>query len=170
MVKTYAWLTPFIALQLFLFAAFAAAQPPDAADGAALRPGALVLVPGAVTGIGTSGPVWYWRLCSPGSIGLGKWRVSFLEKLLKPTAEQTKLLAGLARASTEAANAIAAACPKEVIATGPTHLRVMERRVNGLLRALQIIRPAYETFYAALDGRQKSLVDALGPGRRGWRW
>ncbi len=170
MVKPFSLMPAVVALQLVGFAASATAQQADAPGGAALQPRTLVLVPGAVTGIGTTGPVWYWRLCSPGSVGLSEWRISFLEQLLKPTAEQTKLLVRLARASIEARNAIAAACPKEIIETGPNHLRVMEQRLNGLLGAVRIIRPVHEAFYASLDGRQKSLVDALGPGRRGWRW
>src|SRR5215831_15879327 len=35
---------------------------------------------------------------------------------------------------------------------------------------LKIVRPAYDTFYASLDSQQKARLDALGPGRHGWRW
>jgi hypothetical protein len=41
--------------------------------------------------------------------------------------------------------------------------------VAGMLEALKIIRPAYENFYGSLDRRQKAFLDALGPGRHGWR-
>lgn len=158
-----------VALQLCLCATFASAQGTEAA-GVPLPPSTLVLVPGAVSGVGTGGPIWNWRLCSPRSIGLNEWRISFIKQLIRPTAEQTKLLEALARASKAATNTIAGACPKEVIATGPTHLRVMEQRLNGLLGALRIIRPPYEAFYTSLNSRQKALVDALGPSRGGWRW
>jgi LTXXQ motif family protein len=65
---------------------------------------------------------------------------------------------------------IAAACPKETVETTTVQLAVMEKRVAGLLDALKIIRPAYDKFYASLDTRQKARLDALGPGRHGWRW
>jgi hypothetical protein len=31
-------------------------------------------------------------------------------------------------------------------------------------------RPAFETFYAALDDQQKARLDDIGPPRWGWRW
>lgn len=114
------------ALLLFVSAAPAGAQGPQARP--ALPPTALVMLPAALTGVGTGGPVWCWRLCSPHSIGLHEWR------------------------------------------HGPAQLTVIEQRLNGLAEALRVVRPEYVAFYASLDRRQKSLVDALGPNRRGWQW
>ncbi len=130
---------------------------------------AMVLLPGAITGIGSHGPAGYWRLCEPLSIGLNEWRVGFIEQLLKPSDAQKELLKRLLTASSEAKNAIESACSKESIATGPAHLTAMERRVTGLLNALRAIREPYDAFYQSLDDHQKRLLDALGPGRRGWR-
>lgn len=170
MLKAFPWLQGFVVvLQLFLAATSASARGTEVA-GVALPPSTLVLVPGALSGVGTGGSIWYSRLCSPRSTGLNEWRVSFIKQLLRPTADQTKLLESLAHASKAARNAIADACPKEVIATGPSHLRVMERRLSGLLGALRIIRPPYEAFYNSLNSRQKALLNALGPSRGGWRW
>jgi hypothetical protein len=56
------------------------------------------------------------------------------------------------------------------VETSTDQLAVMERRVAALLDALKIIRPAYDKFYASLDDQQKARMDALGPGRHGWRW
>jgi len=129
-----------------------------------------VLLPGAMTGVGSHGPVGYWRLCSARSVGLNEWQVGFIERLLKPDDAQSELLNKLRAASLDAKNAIASSCPEEPMATGTMHLAVMEKRVSGLLDALKIIREPYEAFYAALDKRQKTLLNGLGPGRRGWRW
>lgn len=130
----------------------------------------LVLIPGPMRGVGSGGPAWYWRLCSPDSIGVHEWRIGFVKELIKPSAPQMSRLDALALASSQAKRAIEAACAKETIRTGLAHLAVMERRVAGLLEAVRIIRPAYENFYSSLDDRQSRLLDALGPSRRGWRW
>src|SRR5262249_40769044 len=106
----------------------------------------LVLIPGAMAGARTMGPTGYRRLCAPLSVGLYEWRMQWIERLLKPTDAQ-------------------AACPRETVETTTVQLAVMERRVAGLLDALKIVRPAYDTFYASLDSQQKARLDALGPGR-----
>jgi hypothetical protein len=76
----------------------------------------------------------------------------------------------LLAASTKAKETIAAACPKETAETTTVQLAVIERRVAALLDALKIVRPAYNKFYTSLGGQQKARLDALGPGRHGWRW
>jgi len=96
--------------------------------------------------------------------------MQWIERLLKPTDAQKTPLNDLLGASTKARETIAAACPRETVETTTVQLAVMERRVAGLLDALKIVRPAYDTFYASLDSQQKARLDALGPGRHGWRW
>ena len=130
----------------------------------------LVMLPGAITGVGSNGPVGYWRLCSPLSVGLNEWHVGFIERLLKPSDAQRELLKKLLAASLDAKKAIVSSCPEETIATGTVHLAAMEKRVAGLLNAVRTIREPYETFYASLDNHQKALLNGLGPSRRGWRW
>ena len=130
----------------------------------------LVLIPGAVTGARTMGPTGYRRLCAPLSVGLYEWRMQWVVRLIKPTDAQKTLLSDLSAASTKAKETITAACPKETVETTTVQLAVMERRVAGLLDALKIVRPAYDKFYASLDSQQKARLDALGPGRHGWRW
>jgi LTXXQ motif family protein len=129
----------------------------------------LVLLPGAITGLGSYGPLGYWRLCNPLSIGLSKWHVGFIERLIRPDITQVALLSKLADASSDATKAIATACPDTPIATGMVQIEVMRTRITGLLNALNAIREPYTIFYNALDDRQKRLLDALGPNRRGWR-
>ena len=130
----------------------------------------LVMLPGRLTGVNSYGPVGYLRLCSPLSVGLNDWHVSFIERQLKLSDAQRELLSKLSVASSDARKTIALSCPGETIATGTIQLTAMEKRVAGLASALKTIREPYEAFYAALDKRQKDLLDALGPSRRGWRW
>lgn len=130
----------------------------------------LVLLPGAITGVGSHGPMGYWRLCSPRSAALNQWQVAFVEHLLKPSDAQKEMLRKLAAASTVAMKAIKSSCPEETLTTGTVQVAAMERRVTGLLHAIKAIREPFEALYASLDNRQKALLDALGPSRRGWQW
>ena len=130
----------------------------------------LILIPGGLSRIESYGPLGYWRLCSPQSIGLTDWRASYLERLIKPTNSQMELLNKLQVVSAAAKNAIASSCASETIATGPVHFAAMEKRLTGLLNSIRILREPYEAFYTSLDNHQKALLDSLGPGRRGWRW
>ena len=130
----------------------------------------LVLIPGALGRVESYGPMGYWRLCSPQSIGLAEWRTTFLERLIKPNNSQLELLRRLEVASAAAKSAIASSCAKETVSTGPVHVAEMEKRLNGLLDSIRVLRQPYEAFYTSLDSRQKALLDGLGPSRRGWQW
>jgi LTXXQ motif family protein len=146
-------------------------RPSVAQQTSTSRPAApsanLVLIPGAMRGPGAIG---YRRLCTPVSIGLYEWRMQWVERLVKPTDAQKTLLNDLLAASTQAKETITAACPKETVETTTVQLAVIERRLTALLDALKIVRPAYDKFYSSLDSQQKARLDALGPGRHGWRW
>jgi hypothetical protein len=130
----------------------------------------IVLIPGAMRGLGTGGPTGYMRLCSPLSVGLYEWRVRWVERFVRPTNQQRPPLDELSAASAEAKETIAAACQKEPVKTTTLQLAIMEKRVAAMLEALKIVRPAYENFYSSLDARQRDFLNALGPGRHGWSW
>lgn len=130
----------------------------------------LILMPGALSRIDSYGPMGSWRLCSPQSVGLTDWRVSFLEHLIRPSKAQMEMLGRLQTASAAAKTIIASSCAKETVSTGPIHFSEMQKRLAGLLESIKVLREPYETFYASLDSRQKALLDGLGPSRRGWAW
>ena len=155
-------------LGLLIFASPSLAQQANAPKSDTSS-GYSVLIPGAMKGFGTMGPTGYRRLCAPLSVGLYEWRMQWVERFVKPTDAQRARLNDLVAASTKAKETIAAACPGETVETTTVQLAVMEKRVAGMLEALKIIRPAYENFYGSLDRRQKAFLDALGPGRHGWR-
>lgn len=144
-----------------------AEEPAQNASASSTR---LILVPGHLTGIETIGPLGYWRLCSPRSIGMNEWQIEFLRELIKPTDLQMQLLDKMQAASGEANKAITSSCGREKIKTGPAHLEAMEQRLTALLDLVRTLKEPCEAFYASLDHHQKVLVDGLGPGRRGWRW
>ena len=130
----------------------------------------VILIPGALSRIDSYGPMGSWRLCSPQSVGLTEWRSSFLEHLIRPSQTQMEMLVRLQTASAAAKKIIASSCTKETVSTGPIHFAEMQKRLAGLLESIKVLREPYEAFYASLDSRQKTLLDGLGPTRRGWAW
>jgi hypothetical protein len=160
------WLN-ILGLLLLLAQSFSA---PSSAQDQKTWSTSVILIPGAMGRVESYGPMGYWRLCSPQSIGLTEWRVGYLQHLITLTASQTELFGRLQVASAAAKNAIASSCTKETVATGPAHFTEMEKRLTGLLNAIKALREPYEAFYASLDNRQKALLDGLGPSRRGWAW
>jgi len=140
------------------------------AEGRKTLAESVILIPGALSRIETYGPMGSWRLCSPQSVGLTEWHSSYLERLIRPSKSQMEMLDKLQTASAEAKKIIASSCAKETVSTGPTHFAEMQKRLGGVLESFRVLRGPYETFYTSLDGRQKALLDGLGPARRGWAW
>ena len=108
-------------------------------------------------------------LCDPSGAGLAEWRMQRIEQLVQPTEAQKTALNALRDASTKAAEQIAAACPREFPASATARMDLMEKRMETMLAALKIVRPAFDAFYATLSDEQKAKLDRGGPRRWGWR-
>lgn len=132
----------------------------------------MVLLPGVMTGPGTLGTGGMRRLCDPRSVGLTQWRVTWIERVLKPTEAQRKSLDDLKTASAKAVALFSTACPRRVprLQTATDQLDMMEKRLDTAIQAVRLVRPAFEAFYNSLDRTQKARVDELGPKRSGWLW
>lgn len=147
-----------------------AGTPPAAADqGPGMGNG---WGPGAMMGPGMMG--WGGRggmgmLCNPRAAGLAEWRTERIERLVQPTEAQRAALNDLRTASTKAAEQIAAACPRDLPASAPARLELMEKRMESMLAALKTVRPAFVAFYGTLTDEQKARLDQAGPRRWGWR-
>jgi hypothetical protein len=52
----------------------------------------------------------------------------------------------------------------------PGRMELMEKRLDAMLQAVKIVRPAFDSFYASLTDEQKTRLNtSSGPGRF-WRW
>jgi hypothetical protein len=131
-----------------------------------------VLLPGVMTGPGTLGIGGMRRLCDPRSVGLTQWRVTWIERVIQPTAAQQKPLDDLKAASTRAIELFAASCPRRAprLQSADAQLTMMEKRLDTAVQAIRVVRPAFDAFYTSLDPGQKAKVDELGPKRSGWLW
>jgi LTXXQ motif family protein len=45
----------------------------------------------------------------------------------------------------------------------------MEKRLDAMLQAVKIVRPAFEKFYTSLSKEQQERLENIGPRQWGWR-
>jgi hypothetical protein len=119
--------------------------------------------------MGWGGPGGMGMLCNPRGAGLAEWRMERIERLVQPTEAQRAVLNDLRTASAKAAEQIAAACPRELPASASARMELMEKRLETMLAAMRIVRPAFDAFYATLGAEQKARLDQGSPRRWGWR-
>ena len=154
---------PVFALLALFFVSPLAAQPAGVGWG-----------PGMMMGPG----MWGWgmtgrNLCDPRSAGLAAWRIQAIERAVGPTDAQRPALDALKVASANAAESIAAACPRVFPQSPIGRLDVMEKRLAAMLAAVKTVRPAFESFYSLLSDEQKARFNTVGSRRgswRGWHW
>lgn len=129
--------------------------------------------PGMMMGPGMMGERGFGFMCNPRAAGFAEWRMQRIEQAIKPTEAQKAALEQLRQASNKAAEMITASCTGTVPAKAPERMTFAEKRLETMLQAVKTVRPAFETFYAQLDDKQKAQLDQAGPrqwGWRNWRW
>ena len=100
---------------------------------------------------------------APGLVGLPMDR---LEKTLQPISEQQAVFDDLKAASAKATEIMKASCPTEIPATPIGRLEAVERRVDAMSQAVQVLRGPLDAFYASLTQEQKQRLQSL-PGDQG---
>ena len=153
-----------LALASALAASPALAQPGfGPGGGAGYGPGHMMMGPGMMSGRGMR------TMCSPRAAGFAEWRLDRLERLIQPTADQKTKLEELRKSTAAAAEAMAAACPKEPPATPIAHLDFMEKRAEAMHASIKSVRPAFEAFFGSLTDEQKAKLTS-GRRQRGWHF
>jgi hypothetical protein len=138
---------------------------------AAAQPGPHGWGPGMMMGPGMMGSgMMGAAMCDPRAAGLAEWRIDRIERAVHPTEAQRGALNDLKTASAKAAETIAAACPKELPQTAAARLELMEKRLEAMLAAVKIVRPAFDAFSASLSAEQQAALNRIGPRQWGWRW
>ena len=85
---------------------------------------------------------------------------------IHPTEEQGAALDDLALAVTKATQDIKINCPAEVALTAPGRMAAMQRRIEAMIAAVEIVQPALDKFYGLLNDEQKAKVNALAGAAR----
>jgi LTXXQ motif family protein len=98
--------------------------------------------------------------CGEDSKEVTGWPIDRIEQAVTPTADQRALLDDFANASNRAAQAIKEACPT-TIAFAPTgRMDAMQKRIGGMVQAIDIVRPPLDKFYSSLTEEQKARLNA----------
>ena len=109
------------------------------------------------------------QMCGDDSQDIAGLPIDRIQQALNPNDEQRKALDDLGNASIKAAQAIKAACPKDVASTAPARLAAMQSRLQAMIAALQTIQPPLDHFYGLLNDEQKARLTALGQDQRNAR-
>jgi hypothetical protein len=113
---------------------------------------------GVVTGAAAAGMA---QICSGQTSGLTDWPIERIAQQVGPTDAQRSLLDQLKDATAQAVNLLKSACPTDLPSTPTGRLAAMRQRIEPMLQAVQIVRPALEAFYQSLSDEQKERFIAL---------
>jgi hypothetical protein len=115
-------------------------------------------VTGVATGATAGGMA---QICSGQASGLTDFPIERISQQVGPTNEQRSLLDQLKDATAQAVNLLKSACPTDLPSTPTGRLAAMRQRIEPMLQAVQLVRPALDTFYGSLSDEQKERFIAL---------
>jgi len=105
--------------------------------------------------------------CNAAQASATDWPGEEIERDVKPTDAQRASLTALQDAAAKAADILKSSCPPAEALTPPARLAAVGIRLNAMLQAIGMVRPALDNFYGSLTGEQKAAFDAIGPERNG---
>jgi LTXXQ motif family protein len=103
------------------------------------------------------------QLCSEQNSRAADVRTDEIEKALRPDETQNQALDSLHDAWNRAADLVKESCPSEAPVTMPGRMEAVQKRLEALLDAVKIVRPALVTFYGLLNDEQKARFNLMAP-------
>jgi ABC-type transporter MlaC component len=103
------------------------------------------------------------QLCNQRASGIASLPIERIERLVPPDDAQRDALQELQDATAQAVNLLQSDCPTEQPLTMPGRLAAMEQRLDTMLHAVELVRPALERFYSSLSDEQKERFNRLTP-------
>jgi hypothetical protein len=100
--------------------------------------------------------------CSSEKSGLSNLAINRIEDRVQPTDAQEAGLDRLDSALQKAVDTLRQACPNTTPLTPVGRLEVMQQRLEAMIEAANMVRPALEDFYASLSDEQKAKFNRLG--------
>ena len=85
-----------------------------------------------------------------------------IETVIRPAGTQKEALDRLSEATEKAVQGLQAACPDDVPLTPVGRLEAMEKRLEAMMQAANLVQPALDEFYATLSSEQKARFNTLG--------
>jgi hypothetical protein len=101
---------------------------------------------------------------APDVIGLP---IDQIRQTVNPNGEQATTLDELATVSTKAGDIVKASCPSDTPFTPVGRLDKAAKRLQAMLEAVHLVRPALAGFYASLSDEQRQRFDAMGKAGTG---
>jgi hypothetical protein len=99
--------------------------------------------------------------CGGAKSGLSALAIDRIEDVVQPNEAQLKALDRLSEALNKAVETLQAACPTTIPMTPVGRLEVMQQRLEAMIEAANVVRPALEDFYASLSNEQKAKFNRL---------
>jgi hypothetical protein len=103
--------------------------------------------------------------CAAAQPAAFQWPGSEIEAKLNLNDTQRASLQMLQDASAKAADMLKVTCQPDDVITPTTRLAALAKRLDTVLQAVKLVRPALEHFYATLSDEQKAQFEAIGPKR-----
>ncbi|MGB8897457.1 MAG: Spy/CpxP family protein refolding chaperone [Pseudolabrys sp.] len=103
------------------------------------------------------------QTCGGLAPGVTDLPVDYIEEAIEPTDEQRKALVALKAASSQASDALKASCSSEVLLTPLGRLDTAQKRLDGMIQAVGIVRTPLDNFYNSLSEEQRQRFAALAP-------
>ncbi len=100
--------------------------------------------------------------CKEPKPGLSNLPIEKIEDVVNATDVQEADLNKLQDATDKAISLMQAACPEETPLTPPGRLEALEKRLQAMIDAANIVKPALDSFYASLSNEQKARFNTLG--------
>ena len=101
------------------------------------------------------------RICSGQAKGLTDFSIQKIADQVQPNQDQQALLDALKAASVKAIDIMQQACPGELPSTPTGRLAAMRSRVDAMLKAVEVVRPALDKFYQSLSDEQRERFIAV---------
>jgi hypothetical protein len=111
-------------------------------------------------------PVEVTQSCAGFAPGVTSFPIDRMREAIQPTASQSAALNDLASAASNASSVVAASCPSIPPLTPVARLDAVEQRLEAMIQAVQIVRPALARLYDSLSDEQRERLDALGAEER----
>ncbi len=100
------------------------------------------------------------QLCGPQN-DIPVVSVPQVDAAIRPTPSQQTELLNLRNAADNADKLILASCPARAPLTPPGRLEAMRGRLEAIIQGVEMVRPALNNFYTALDAQQQARFDGL---------
>jgi hypothetical protein len=103
--------------------------------------------------------------CAAAQPAAFQWPGSDIETRLNLNDTQRASLQTLQDASVKVADMLKVTCQPDDVVTPPARLAALAKRLDVMMQAVKLVRPALEAFYATLSDEQKAQFEAIGPKR-----